>query len=96
MDTFVGFLVPVVLACITATIVVVFVSKICKFFLIDLYLHKQSIEDIKKNIIDCLDEADELGYEIMFRTPECVAYKNCNLHIAKTENGKEVIMVDLI
>ena len=57
---------------------------------------RQTINDIKENIIDNLDEADKLGYEIMFRTPECVVYKNCKLHIAKTENGKEVIMVDLI
>jgi hypothetical protein len=33
---------------------------------------------------------------MMFRTPECVAYKKYKLHVAKTENGKEVIMIDLI
>jgi hypothetical protein len=60
------------------------------------YLSRQTIEDVKENIINCLDEADGLGYETIFRTPECVAYKNCKLHIAKTENGKEVIMIDLI
>jgi hypothetical protein len=77
---------------------VIFIWEFFKLFLIDLYFHfhKQTIEDIKENIIHCLDDADELGYEIMFRTPECVAYKKCNLHIAKTENDKEVIMVDLI
>jgi hypothetical protein len=71
--------------------------EILKHFLIDLYSHKPTIEDVKENIIDCLDEAYyDLGYEIVFRTPECVAYKKCNLHVTKTENGKEVIMVDLI
>lgn len=77
-------------------IFIIFVWELGKLFLIDSYLHNQSIEDVKENIIECLDEADGLGYEIMFRTPECVAYKKCNLHIAKTENGKEVIMIDLI
>lgn len=71
--------------------------EILKHFLIDLYSHKPTIEDVKENIIDCLDEAHyDLGYEIMFRTPECIAYKNYKLHVAVTENGKEVIMVDLI
>ena len=96
MDRFVGLLVPGVLVCITAIIVIIFVWKICKFFLIDFYFRKQTIEDVKENIIDCLDEADGLGYETIFRTPECVAYKNCKLHVAKTENGKEVIMIDLL
>lgn len=71
--------------------------EILKHFLIDLYSHKPTIEDVKENIIDCLDEAYyDLGYEIIFRTPECIAYKNYKLHVAVTENGKEVIMVDLI
>lgn len=67
-----------------------------KLFLIDLYSHKQTIEDVKENIIDCLDEADGLRYEVMFRTPECVVYKNCKLHVATSATGKEVIMIDLI
>lgn len=91
MDIFFG-----ILSAFILIVFIIFIWEIGKRFLLDLYLHKQSIEDIKKNIIDCLDEADGLGYEIMFRTPECVVYKNCKLHIAKTENGKEVIMVDLI
>lgn len=71
--------------------------EILKHFLIDLYSHKPTIEDVKENIIDCLDEVHyDLGYEIIFRTPECIAYKNYKLHVAVTENGKEVIMVDLI
>ena len=71
--------------------------EMLKHFFIDLYSHKPTIEDVKENIIDCLDEAYyDLGYEIMFRTPECVAYKKYKLHVAKTENGKEVIMIDLI
>lgn len=96
MDSFVAFLVPGVLVCLATIIVVIFVQGIYKFFLIDLYLRKQSIEDVKETIITCLDEADGLGYEVVFRTPECDVYKNCKLHVAKTENGKEVIMVDLI
>lgn len=76
--------------------VIIFIWEMGKLFLIDLYFRKQTIEDVKENIITCLDEADGLGYVVMFRTPECVAYKNCKLHIATTENGKKVIMVDLI
>lgn len=91
MDIFAGFLGVLILI-----IFVIFIWEMGKIFLIDLYLRKQSIEDVKENIITCLDEADGLGYVVMFRTPECVAYKNCKLHIATTENGKEVIMVDLI
>lgn len=91
MDIFLGILGAFVLIA-----VIIFIWEIGKLFLIDLYLHKQSIEDVKENIITSLDEADGLGYVVMFRTPECVAYKNCKLHIATTENGKKVIMVDLI
>ena len=91
MDIFAGFLGVLILI-----IFVIFIWEMGKLFLIDLYLHKQSIEDVKENIITCLDEADGLGYVVMFRTPECVAYKDCKLHIATTENGKKVIMVDLI
>ena len=76
--------------------IIIFLWKTIKNFYIDLYISKQTIEDVKETIIDCLDEADGLGYEIMFRTPDCTAYKKCKLHVAKTENNKEVIMVDLI
>ena len=75
---------------------IIFIWETMKNFYMDLYISKQTIEDIKENIVDCLDEADKLGYKIMFRTPDCTAYKKCNLHIAKTEDDKEVIMVDLI
>lgn len=91
MDIFLGILGAFVLIA-----VIIFIWEIGKLFLIDLYLHKQSIEDVKENIITCLDEADGLGYVVMFRTPECVAYKDCKLHVATTQNGKKVIMVDLI
>lgn len=91
MDIFIG-----ILGAFAVIVFIIFIWEIGKSFLIDLYLHKQSIEDVKENIISCLDEADGLGYEIMFRTPECVAYKDCKLHVATTENGKKVIMVDLI
>lgn len=91
MDIFLG-----ILGAFVAIVFIIFIWEIGKGFLIDLYLHKQSIEDVKENIITCLDEADGLGYVVMFRTPECVAYKDCKLHIATTENGKKVIMVDLI
>lgn len=91
MDIFVGIIVS-----IAATIFVILGWEMIRYCIADWYLSRQTIKDIKENIIDCLDNADRLGYEIMFRTPECVAYKNCNLHIAKTENGKEVIIIDLI
>ena len=91
MDIFVGIIVS-----IATTIFVILGWEMIRYCIADWYLSRQTINDIKENIIDNLDEADELGYEIMFRTPECVAYKDCNLHIAKTEDGKEVIMIDLI
>lgn len=91
MDIFGG-----ILVCVAATIFVILVWEMIRYCILDLYLHKQSIWDVKENIITCLDEADGLGYVVMFRTPECVAYKDCKLHVATTENGKEVIMVDLI
>lgn len=82
-------------AFVIVTIIICLWEMIKKFYM-DLYISKQTIEDVKENIIDCLDEADGLGYEIMFRTPDCTAYKKCKLHVAKTKNDKEVIMVDLI
>lgn len=93
MDIYFG-----ILGVFVLIVFIIFIWELGKLFLIDLYFHyhKQTIEDVKENIITCLDEADGLGYVVMFRTPECVAYKNCKLHIATTENGKEVIMVDLI
>lgn len=54
-----------------------------------------SIEDIKRHICKSLDNADKFNHKIIFRTPECKAYKNYHLHIAKTENNKEIIIVDL-
>ena len=91
MNILVGFLVTIALV-----IVVIFGWEMIRYCIADWYLSRQTIEDVKENIINCLDEADAFGYEIIFRTPECVAYKNCKLHVAKTENGKEVIMIDLI
>lgn len=91
MEIFVG-----ILACVAATIVVIFGWEMIRYCIADWYLSRQTINDIKENIINNLDEADGLGYEIIFRTPECKAYKKCKLHVAKTKNGKEVIMVDLI
>lgn len=76
--------------------IIVLLLEIIKNFFVDLCLSKKTIEDVKENIIGCLDEADGLGYEIMFRTPDCTAYKKCKLHVAKTKDDKEVIMVDLI
>ena len=91
MNIFVG-----ILVCVAAIIVVILGWEMIRYCIADWYLRKQTIEDIKENIITCLDEADGLGYVVMFRTPECVAYKDCKLHVATTKNGKEVIMVDLI
>lgn len=91
MDIFVG-----ILVCVAATVFVILGWEMIRYCITDWYLTQQTIEDVKENIIDCLDEADGLGYVVMFRTPECVAYKDCKLHVATTENGKKVIMVDLI
>ena len=91
MDMFLG-----VWGILTLIIFVIFVWEILKYIFSNLYIIKDSIDEVKEDIIDCLDIADALEYEIIFRTPECVAYKNCKLHVAKTENGKEVIMIDLI
>lgn len=81
---------------LTLIIFVIFLWEILKDIFSNLYIRKESIDEVKDNIIDCLDITDALGYEIIFRTPECVAYKNCHLHVAKTKEGKEVIMIDLI
>ena len=67
---------------------------ICAIIFMRKKLNKQTIDDIMNNIVDSFEKADEYG--IIFRTPECIAYKKYNLHVATTENGKEVIMVDLI
>ena len=53
------------------------------------------IEDIKRYICKSLDNVDKFNHKIIFRTPECRAYKNYYLHIAKTENNKKIIIVDL-
>lgn len=90
MNIFVG-----VLVCIIATIVVIFVWEVLKNIFFNLY-RKESIDEVMEDIIDCLDIADALEYETIFRTPECNTYKDCKLHIANTEDGKEVIMIDLI
>ena len=91
MEVFIG--ISGILALI---IFVIFVWEILKDIFFNLYIRKESIDEVKEDIIDNLDFADSLGYEIIFRTPECVAYKNCHLHVAKTKEGKEVIMIDLI
>lgn len=91
MDIFLG-----ILGILTLIMFVIFVWEILKNIFSNLYIRKESIDEVKEDIIDCLDIADAFGYEIIFRTPECVAYKNCKLHVAKTETGKEVIMIDLI
>lgn len=81
---------------LTLIIFVIFVWEIVKDIFSNLYIRKESIDEVKEDIIDCLDIADALEYEIIFRTPECISYKNCNLHVAKTKEGKEVIMIDLL
>lgn len=81
---------------LTLIIFVIFVWEILKDIFSNLYIRKESIDEVKEDIIDCLDFAEALEYEIIFRTPECVAYKNCHLHVARTKEGKEVIMIDLI
>jgi hypothetical protein len=91
-----GIFIGIICGILTLIIFVIFVWEILKDIFSNLYIRKESIDEVKEDIIDCLDIADELGYETIFRTPECVAYKNCKLHVAKTENGKEVIMIDFI
>jgi hypothetical protein len=90
MEIFVG-----IIVCVAATIFIILGWEMIRYCIADWYLSRQTIDEVKEDIIDCLDIADALGYEIMFRTPECVAYKKCNLHVATTQNGKKVIMVDL-
>ena len=86
----------IILGLITFAVFIIFIWEMIRYSIEDCHLTKQTIADVKENIITCLDMADGLGYEVMFRTPECVAYKKCKLHVATTKNGKEVIMVDLI
>jgi hypothetical protein len=91
MDIFLG-----IWGILTLIIFVIFVFEIINAIFSNLLIRKETINEVKKDIIDCLDIADALGYEIIFRTPECKAYKNCHLHVANTKEGKEVIMIDLI
>lgn len=91
MDIFLG-----IWGILTLIIFVIFVWEMVKDIFSNLYIRKESIDEVKEDIIDCLEFADALGYEIIFRTPECKAYKNCHLHVAKTKEGKEVIMIDLL
>lgn len=80
--------------CIILYIVFFVLGVICSRIFMWKKLNKQTIDDIMNNIVDSFEKADEYG--IIFRTPECVAYKNCHLHVATTKNGKEIIIVDLI
>ena len=91
-----GIFIGIICGILTLIIFVIFVWETLKDIFSNLYIRKESIDEVKKDIIDCLDIADALGYETIFRTPECVAYKKCHLHVAKTQNGKEVIMIDLL
>jgi hypothetical protein len=91
MDIFLG-----IFGILALIIFVIFVWEILKDIFSNLYIRKESINEVKEDILDCLDIADEFGYEIIFRTPDCEAYKNCHLHVANTKDGKEVIMIDLI
>ena len=91
MDIFLG-----ILGILTLIVFVIFVWEMLKYKFYNLYISKKCIDEVQEDIIYCLDIADALGYEIIFRTPECVVYKNCKLHVANTTEGKKVIMVDLI
>lgn len=53
-----------------------------------------TIWDYKYDIDTTLSET-KAEYKIMFRTPECKAYENYNIHIAK-QGDEEVIVIDLI
>lgn len=59
------------------------------------FFNDASIYEVTEYIDNALREARFYDYEMMFRTPDCKAYKKFNLHVAKTKADKEVIMIDL-
>ena len=59
------------------------------------FFNDASIYEVTEYIDNALREARFYEYEMMFRTPDCKAYKKFNLHVAKTKADKEVIMIDL-
>lgn len=82
--------------CIILYICFFVLGVICAIIFMRKKLNKQNIYDIMNNIVDSFEKADKYEYDVIFRTPECIAYKKYNLHVVITGNGKEVIMVDLI
>lgn len=53
-----------------------------------------SIYDVTEYIDNALSKTRFYEYDMMFRTPDCKAYDNFNIHIA-TKGDKEVIIIDL-
>ena len=86
----------IILGLILFAVFVIFVWEMIKSMLLETIFNEASIEEVKEYINGALQDANFYDYEMMFRTPDCKAYKKFNLHIAKTrDSNKEVIMIDL-
>ena len=87
----------IIFGLITFAIFVIFVWEMIKSMASETeFFNDASIEEVKEYINAALLDARFYDYDMMFRTPDCKAYKKFNLHIAKTrDSNKEVIMIDL-
>jgi len=86
----------IILGLIVFAVFVIFVWEMLKSSILETMFSDASIYEVTEYIDNALREARFYDYEMMFRTPDCKAYKKFNLHIAKTrDSDKEVIMIDL-
>lgn len=86
----------IIFGLIIFAIFVIFVWEMIKSMLPETpFFNDASIYEVTEYIDSALREARFYEYEMMFRTPDCKAYKKFNLHVAKTKSDKEVIMIDL-
>lgn len=86
----------VILGLIVFAVFVIFVWEMLKSSILETMFSDASIYEVTEYIDNALREARFYEYEMMFRTPDCRAYKKFNLHVAKTkDSNKEVIMIDL-
>lgn len=87
----------IIFGLIIFAIFVIFVWEMIKSMVDETtFFNDASIYEVTEYIDNALREARFYDYDMMFRTPDCKAYKKFNLHIAKTkDSNKEVIMIDL-
>lgn len=88
----------IIFGLIIFAIFVIFVWEMIKSMVSEetMFFNDASIYEVTEYIDNALREARFYDYEMMFRTPDCKAYKKFHLHVAKTkDSNKEVIMIDL-